>query len=94
MITNVNMDAKQVSQPDPGWKIPKMDGPAPGSYDMAKSFDSTQRRRPHGTAEQKSRRIDFTEAYSKLRKYVPGQGTYPDAWKGLSLQSKPRQLST
>jgi hypothetical protein len=48
-----------------------MDGPDPGSYNMAAAFDSTQRRKPMNIAEQKSRRVDFTEAYATLKKWVP-----------------------
>jgi len=68
----VRMD-RPVSQQE-SWRIPKMDGPSPGSYDMTMAFDKTQMRKTRSIGASKSRRIDFTEAYAKLFKNNPAQG--------------------
>jgi hypothetical protein len=33
MTTHVNMAARSFSKQDEGWRIQKIDGPSPGSYD-------------------------------------------------------------
>lgn len=71
-ITAVKMD-RPVSQQE-SWRIPKMDGPSPGSYDMIAAYDRTQRRKTRSIGASKSRRVDFTEAYAKLFKSNPPQG--------------------
>lgn len=93
MITHVNMGARShTPNQESGWRIAKDSSPCPGSYEDMKSFSSTQKHKIVGLAEQKSKRIDFTDAYSKTYKWVPPPGKYSDQDKGLALQSKPRQM--
>lgn len=81
--------------PDSGWRIPKMDGPDPGSYNFSQSFDNTQKPRLLGSAASKSRRVGFVEQIANLYKNNPAIGKYADGQdKGLRLQSKPKQFVT
>lgn len=86
------MAIRSVSQQDTGWKIKKEDGPAPGSYDYCKSFDSTQKAKISGHEERKSKRLDYVDEYAKHFKKNPPPGHYPEVDKGKKLQTKPREL--
>ena len=43
LLTKPRVFKKKLEKQKPveSWKIPKMDGPAPGSYDTPKSYNST-----------------------------------------------------
>lgn len=68
-----------------------MDGPAPGSYEPTKAHDYVTMKKDFVTeTKSTSNRTNFTEAYAKLYKYIPGMGHYKEIDKGLALRSKSR----
>ncbi len=68
-------------------KIAKVDGPAPGLYNMEDSIKKTQwvSRKP---PVDKQRIVGFIEKFTKLHKHAPGVGTYHDVEKGFNRLSK------
>jgi hypothetical protein len=71
-------------------KIAKVDGPAPGLYDIENSMRKTQwvSRKP---PVDKQRIVGFIEKYTKLHKHAPGAGTYQEVEKGFNRLSKSPQ---
>lgn len=85
MIMSVNMAPRAVTPQDNGWRIPKMDGPDPGSYELVTSFDKTQKPGQRGSIKSTEKRTPFTDAISKLYKNNVPIGKYNDMDKGLKL---------
>jgi hypothetical protein len=74
-------------------KISKVDGPAPGHYDIETSMRKTQwvSRKP---PVDKQRIVGFIEKFTKLHKHAPGVGTYQEAEKGYNrLSRSPASIS-
>ena len=74
-------------------KIAKVDGPAPGLYNVEESLRKTQwiNKKP---ANDKQKIVGFIEKYNKLHKLAPGVGTYQNVEKGYSrLSRSPKGLS-
>jgi hypothetical protein len=74
-------------------KISKIDGPAPGLYDIETSMRKTQwvSRKP---PVDKQRIVGFIEKFTKLHKHAPGVGTYQEAEKGYNrLSRSPASIS-
>ena len=69
------------------WKIPKMPGPGPCSYNMTESFDKTARN-TRGWAKTTNKRIGFTERNAQLYKSNPGVGKYKNVARGLKTVGK------
>ena len=68
-------------------KIPKVDGPAPGLYNIEDAFTKTQwvTRKP---PVDKQKIVGFIEKFTKLHKHAPGVGTYQDFEKGFARLSR------
>ena len=95
-LTKPRPFAKKLEKQKPieSWRIPKMDGPAPGSYDAPRSYSSTQTRRPSGPPKATGKKLIFTDDYSKLKMFVPAPSQYKEIARGIKLQTKAKQLQT
>ena len=71
------------------WKIPKMDGVGPGSYQSPEAFDKTQKPKEFYIHKSTGKRTGFCEGISKLASKVPGVGTYKDIDRGFKTINKP-----
>jgi hypothetical protein len=71
------------------WKIPKMDGAGPGTYDMEVSFYRTQNMREFLVAKQTGQRKAFTDTFAKLYEKNPAVGTYKEIDKGFKIIRQP-----
>lgn len=87
LLTKPRVYWKKLEKPKPveSWRIPKMDGPAPGSYDMSSAHSKTQQRRPSGPPKATCKKDIFTDDYSKLKKFVPAPCHYSGMEKGIKL---------
>lgn len=72
------------------WRIPKeKEGPAPGLYDSIKAHDYISKKKDFVLDHKStSKRTNFTDAQSKLVKYVPGMGHYKEIDNGYAIRSK------
>ena len=70
------------------WRISKVDGPAPGSYDYTQSFDKTQKPKEFLVSKQTGNRQSYTDRYAKLFSSNPGAGTYKEIDKGFKQINK------
>ncbi len=77
---------KIISTPLEPWKIQKMDGVGPGSYEFDRAFDKTQKPKEYLIAKNTSNRTVFTDSYAKLYKQYPAPDAYKDIDKGYKLQ--------
>ena len=75
------------------WQIPKMDGPGPGTYDIATSIKNAQWGAVKGPIKQSEALQCFTEKHSKLYKFIPGSGHYQNVNNHERVLQKDRQLA-
>ena len=73
------------------WRISKMDGPAPGSYNIIESFEKTQRAKIQGPPKATTKKDIFTDDYAKNKKFLPAPTLYQDQDKGFKMLTKARQ---
>ena len=64
--------------PKTAWAIPKMDGPAPGSYETAEAISKTQWRGVESTPKRTDKLVCYVDKHKNLYKHVPGPAHYKD----------------
>jgi hypothetical protein len=91
-LTSPRAFEKKIHKPtaSKGWKIEKMDGPGPGSYNSALAHDYSLKPKLIGPIKASSPRGTFTDGFAKLHKEKPGMGTYDlnDIDKGFKLTAQ------
>ena len=85
----------QSEKPDPRYehRIAKVNGPAPGKYNVEESLTKTQwiSKKP---ALDKQRTVGFIERFNNLHKHAPGVGTYQKVESAYSrLSRSPKALT-
>lgn len=71
------------------WRIAKMDGAGPGSYESPQAFDKTQKPKEYLVSKQTSNRNVFTDRFAKLYANNPGVGMYKECDRGFKVINKP-----
>ena len=67
------------------WRIPKMDGAGPGTYDSTKAYDKFVSPREFLVSKQTENRTGFTDAYAKLFKANPDMQHYREVDRGFRV---------